>query len=153
MKIAVLKKKPNVTESKKLESAYSQMEHLLGALSQKKLPDEVIITINKNIEVVNATAATDKKLKSKISKTLSNIVNLLEKEVNIVPVNHYRNKWLVIGLSAFGLPIGIVLGSSLDNMGLLGIGLPIGMAIGIAVGTKMDQKALAEGRQLELELK
>ena len=54
------------------------------------------------------------------------------------------------GMSAFGLPLGIVFGASMGNTGLLGIGLPIGMVIGIAVGASMDTKAAKEGRQLNV---
>jgi hypothetical protein len=38
-------------------------------------------------------------------------------------------------------------------MAFLGIGLPIGMAVGSALGSGMDKKALAEGRQLDIEIK
>jgi hypothetical protein len=51
-------------------------------------------------------------------------------------------------MTAFGVPPGMVLGTSPGNMGLTGIGLPIGMAIGIAVGTAKDKQAANEGRQL-----
>jgi hypothetical protein len=37
-------------------------------------------------------------------------------------------------------------------MSYLSIGLPIGLGIGIAIGTSMDQKALKEGRQLDVEI-
>ena len=60
---------------------------------------------------------------------------------------------MVVGMSAFGLPIGVAIGLSIGNIGLLGIGLPIGMGIGIIVGRLMDKKALAEGRQLDVEIK
>jgi hypothetical protein len=38
-------------------------------------------------------------------------------------------------------------------MAFIAIGLPIGMVIGIGIGTGMDKKALAEGRQIDVELK
>jgi len=60
---------------------------------------------------------------------------------------------LAIGMSAFGIPFGVVFGASLDNMGYLGIGLPIGMAVGMVIGAGMDKKAFEEGRQLDLEYK
>lgn len=88
----------------------------------------------------------------KLLKTnLSKILKLLEKELKLVPKSHYRNQWMVLGMSAFGLPIGVAFGISIGNLGLLGLGLPIGMAIGIAVGTGMDEKARKEGRQLSCE--
>jgi hypothetical protein len=56
-------------------------------------------------------------------------------------------------MTTFGLPIGVSIGLSLGNIGLLGIGLPIGMVIGLAFGSKLDKKALTENRQLNIELK
>jgi hypothetical protein len=47
---------------------------------------------------------------------------------------------LIFGIAAFGKPLGVVLGNSLANMGIIGVGIPIGMAIGIAVGTGMDKR-------------
>ena len=73
--------------------------------------------------------------------------------MKIVPINHYRNLWMVIGMSAFGLPLGVAYGTSIGNIGMMAIGLPIGMVIGIAIGTNMDKKALADGRQLSIEIK
>ena len=78
---------------------------------------------------------------------------MTEKELKIVPKNYYRNLWMVLGMSAFGLPLGVAFGLSLGNIGLLAIGLPIGMAIGTLVGSKLDKKALESGKQLDIELK
>ena len=78
---------------------------------------------------------------------------MTEKELKIVTKNYYRNLWMVLGMSAFGLPLGVAFGLSLGNIGLLAIGLPIGMAIGTLVGSKLDKKALESGKQLDIELK
>ena len=60
---------------------------------------------------------------------------------------------MVLGMSAIGLPIGSAFGLLIGNIGLLGLGLPIGMVIGLLIGYRMDKKAQAEGRQLNIELK
>ena len=78
--------------------------------------------------------ATDKKFVKAIEIAFSQIINLLEKELKLVPKNHYTTTWLALGMTIFGLPIGVVFGSSLGNIGLMAIGLPIGMAIGMGVG-------------------
>ncbi|MFC3414076.1 hypothetical protein [Algoriphagus hitonicola] len=70
----------------------------------------------------------------------------------IVSKNHYRYTWMSPGMAAFGIPLGVVFGTSLGNMAFLAIGLPIGMAIGISVGSAMDKKASEEGRQINLEI-
>lgn len=56
-------------------------------------------------------------------------------------------------MTVFGLPIGVAIGMSVGNIGLLGIGLLIGMALGLAVRATMDKKAKQEGRHLDLEIK
>ena len=76
----------------------------------------------------------------------------LEKEHKLVPKNYYRNLWLPLGMSAFGLPIGVAFGLLVDNIALLSIGLPIGLAIGVALGISLDQKAAKAGKQLDFEV-
>jgi hypothetical protein len=73
--------------------------------------------------------------------------------MKLVPKDYYRSLWMTLGMSAFGIPMGVVFGISMGSMAYLGIGLPIGLVIGIAVGTAMDKKALEEGRQLDVEIK
>ena len=80
------------------------------------------------------------------------MIQVLEKEQKLVPKNYYRKIWLILGMSAFGLPLGVVFGFALDNMAFLGIGLPIGMVIGMAFGAQMDKKAEKEGRQINMEM-
>lgn len=60
--------------------------------------------------------------------------------------------WMVLGMSAFGLPIGLMFGLMMDNLAFLGIGLPIGMGLGLTLGTALDKKAFENGNQLDLEL-
>ena len=88
-----------------------------------------------------------------IKKSQARIIKLIEKEHKLVTKNHYRNTWLAVGMSAFGIPLGAAFGASLGNMAFIGIGIPVGMAIGIAIGTGMDKKAFEEGKQIDLELK
>jgi hypothetical protein len=85
--------------------------------------------------------------------TLHAIFKLVEKELKLVTKNHYRRLWMVLGMTIFGVLLGVAFGASLGNMAFLGLGLPIGMAIGIGVGTVMDKKAATEGRQLDVDLK
>lgn len=137
----------------KLNNAFAQLQKLLEAIHQKKLPDNVIVKINSEIFQVNSSSLLGKALLNLIKKKQSKIVGLVEKELKIVPINYYRNLWLALGMTAFGLPMGVVLGLSLGNIAFLGIGLPIGLVIGIAAGTAMDKKAKEEGRQLDIEIK
>lgn len=153
MEIKALNKIPGIDQNEKLLNAFNQLDKVLIELKKKEVPDKIKITINNTIDELNSFKGSEKELKKQIRKAQSVIIKLIEKKLKIVPKNHYRNIWLVVGMSAFGIPIGLALGASQGNNGMLGIGLPIGMVIGIAVGTSMDKKALKEGRQLDLELK
>jgi hypothetical protein len=153
MKIKELNQRPGIDKEVRLAGPYLQFEKLLIELRKRDLPDGLVVTINKDIEDLNTIIGSGNELRIIVRKKQTRIIKLLEKEVKLVPKDYYRKLWLAIGMATFGIPIGVVFGSSTGNMGYLGIGLPIGMAIGIAVGTGMDKKAFEEGRQIDLEIK
>jgi hypothetical protein len=153
MQLTELKQNENAAKSAKSNLYQTQIEYILNDLKGRDFPDYVIKSINADIEEINATTKTDYALHKLLKKKQKEIVTLLEKEMKIVSINHYRNLWMVIGMSAFGIPIGVAFGISIGTMGMMGVGIPIGMGIGIAVGTGLDKKAFEEGRQLSVEVK
>jgi F0F1-type ATP synthase assembly protein I len=150
MHIINLRHRPDISVNSKVFRYYFQFKKLIEEIKKKELSSEVIAFINENIEELNLTR--EENLKKQLKKKQAKIITQLEKKLKVVPKNHYRNTWLAIGMSVFGIPLGVALGTSLDNMAFLGIGLPIGMAIGVAIGTGMDQKAFEEGKQLDINL-
>jgi len=149
MELKNVKQRPNLKEDKK----YTQFKHLIDELGTKELPIEIIDKVNIHIDLVNSIPDSDSEFGKKIKKIQTNILKLLEKELKIVTKNHYRNIWLAVGMSAFGVPLGVVFGLVMDNMALLAIGLPIGMVLGLAYGTSLDKKAQENGNQLDVEIK
>ena len=138
--------------SEKLKKRVHKLQQAMDELNKKELPDAMVQEFNQRIETLNQMQVDEKKLRKKIGRVQHDIVTQVAKKLKIVPKNYYRNLWLAIGMSAFGIPMGVSFGASLDNMAFIGIGLPIGMAIGIAIGAGMDKKAKEEGRQLNLEI-
>jgi len=152
MEIKELKKRPSFVHNKRLIGSYSQFDKLLMELRKKELLHEIVNSINNGIDLINSISESEKELRKQIKKTQSSILKLIEKEHKLVTKNHYRNTWFTLGM-IFGVPLGAAFGTSLGNMGLIGIGIPIGMVIGMAVGSGMDKKAFEEGRQIDLEIK
>ncbi|MDD2727474.1 MAG: hypothetical protein PHO17_09250 [Proteiniphilum sp.] len=152
MGINELRKRKGIGENKQLIDAYIQFEKLLTQLRKRKLPDEVVQAINTNIDLIDPDPGTEEDLRKQLRKMQSDILRLIEKELKLVPKNHYRNVWLALGIAAFGVPLGVVFGASLGNMGYLAIGIPFGLSIGLAIGTGLDKKAADEGRQLDVEI-
>ncbi len=153
MEIIKLIERLDSKENSKLHKRYVQFGTLLKELKNKRLSNEIIDFINIEVKELNAIPTSEKRLKFKIIRKQSKIIRHIEKELKIVPKSYYRNAWLGIGMAVFGIPLGVAFGTSLDNIGLIGIGMPLGMVIGVVIGTKMDKKALKEGRQLDFEVK
>ena len=153
MNILELKEREGIFENVKAGQIYVQFRELIEELKKKELPHSIIEFVNQDIEDINSTCFTGNELRKFVKQKQTKILNLLEKEFKVVPKSHYQNLWLALGICVFGVPLGIAFGTSMDNMGLLAIGIPIGMLLGMAVGSGMDKKAFKEGRQLEVEIK
>jgi len=137
--------------SKKLDKKYALFEKLATAINQHDIPKEISISINAEIDKLNSISDSAKEKPKKMMRAYSRIIRKLQKELGIVPKNYHRNLWMGVGMAAFGIPMGVSFGLSLDNMAYMGIGLPIGLAIGLAVGSGMDSKAQKDGKQLDVD--
>lgn len=152
MKIEPLTLKTEL-HSKTLTRKIDSFDRLLKEMEKEELPSHIINMTNEEVTKINSFKWTEKDLSKKIYHAQNKITKQLEKELKLVTKNHYRNLWMVLGMSAFGLPLGVAFGVSLGQMSLLAIGLPIGMGVGIAVGSYMDKKAKEEGRQMDVDLR
>lgn len=148
MKSPPLNIQKNGLQNKRLIKEINTLSNLLIALEEKEIPDAIYASINDQIQALNLLSETEKKLRNEVHKTSANILKTLEKELKYVAINHYKNLWMALGMSIFGLPFGLVFSVALDNYGFIGIGLPIGMAIGMSYGITLDKKAQKDGLQL-----
>lgn len=154
MTISKLRGVKNLASDIRLNQLYSQFDTLLSELRKKEVPDSIIQTINNEVEEINTSdSLTTNDLRKVIKKKQTAILRLIEKDLKLVPKNYYRTLWLALGMTIFGIPLGVLAGVLLGQPGLFAIGLPIGVAIGVTVGTLMDKTAAKENRQLNLEIK
>ncbi len=130
---------------------YTYMVRLISELNKRELPGEIVRFINDNVQLINHAIEHKFELKKQIKTSKNAILKLLEKQLKIVTKNHYRNQWMALGMTVFGVPIGIAYSNMIGNMAFLGIGIGIGLSIGLALGSSMDKKAAVEGRQLDIE--
>lgn len=137
--------------SPRFEGKVEQFEQLLRALRQRSLRDEVARQINAEIDDLHTYQGDATDWAGRLGRTQQQVLKLVEKEQQLVSRHHYRRQWMLVGMTAIGIPLGAAFGSAFDNMSFLAIGMPIGMAIGIAIGTALDRKAEREGRQLDFE--
>ena len=153
MKVNRLSARKDLETSEKASSAFNQFNHILEELEKKELPTSLIENINDTVQLIDGFDGTPKEFKKQLKKHQSKMLHAIAKQQKIVTPGYYRNLWMAVGMAGIGMPIGVAFGASMDNMGLLGIGLPIGLAIGIAIGASMDKKAEEEGRQIGVTIK
>jgi hypothetical protein len=144
--------RPELASGKSLDKKYRSFRRLIDALRQRELPAGIVEEFDRDLALLNGLDSGNKEFPKKLAGIQRRLLRRLERELKLVPKNYYRNLWMGTGMAAFGLPIGVVFGTTLDNMAFLSIGLPIGMAIGIAVGTAMDEKARNSGNQFDVDL-
>lgn len=136
----------------KLNKAYVQFNKLLFELKKRELPDDIVASINMEIDKLNSIDDLFDEFKKTLKKSKGIIIKLLKKELKLVPKKYYRNLWISQGTGIFGIPIGLIIAEGVNNMALVGLGMPIGLLIGAAVGERKDKKVLAEGRQLDVDI-
>jgi hypothetical protein len=136
----------------KLDKKADVFEKLLNELRSRDLPNSIVESINQQVALVHASGIEEKTFAKQLSKSQSQILNQLMKELKIVTKNYYRMTFMSIGMAGIGIPMGVAFGLAIGNLAFLGIGLPIGLAIGIAIGTAKDKKAADEGKQLDVEI-
>ncbi len=139
--------------NKKLLDKLIDFNELVNELNKREIPTLLEKIINEEIHSLNSLMGSEKELTQQLRKVRNRIVILVEKELHLVPKNHHRNRWIALGMGAFGIPFGVAFGFALGNLAFIGIGIPIGLAIGIAVGSAKDKKVRQEGKQLDIILK
>ena len=152
MNLYRLKNRPALQQEGKAFKKQEKLNTLLAELETRNLPESLSNTINKKVEKLNDLEGSEKELYKAYIKFQHSMIRLLKEEIGIVKKGHYKQMWTALGMSVFGVPLGVGFGTALGNMGFLGIGFPIGMVIGAAVGTKKDKAAAAEGKVLDVEI-
>ncbi|HEY3385922.1 MAG TPA: hypothetical protein VGK46_05390 [Saprospiraceae bacterium] len=153
MEILKLNARPGMFLDIKLKHEFDAFEKMILELEKRQLPSSILILINQDIKDLNDFAGPSKAFAVEISKKRNGILQILSRDLKLVPRNHYRNVWLAMGMMIFGVPFGMMLGTVLGNLALFPIGLPMGLILGIMVGTSLDKKAFENGRQLDIVLK
>ncbi|MEM7369061.1 MAG: hypothetical protein AAF587_10720 [Bacteroidota bacterium] len=147
--IPSLKDRPTLDQHPKLQAAYQKAQLLIDALNAKDIPLETEMSIREEIQKIDAYTGPEKGLAKVLRKGQRTILAIVRKETGLVSKGFYRTLWMSLGMTVFGLPLGMAYAIAMNNFGLFAIGLPIGMGIGIAVGSGMDSKAAKDGKQLE----
>ena len=100
---------PNFEPKPKLTAHIDQLNILIGALRHMSIPDVNIDFINQVVPELNQPFISKSEYMALLTKTKPRILGHLESELKIVPKNYNRKKWMLLGMSAFGIPFGAIL--------------------------------------------
>lgn len=150
MDLIEINERPEFASKEKVNKKITCFSKLINELRKRQLSEKLKQIINHEILNINDSKSSEKEFLKTLAKSQAIVLREMEKDSKLVVKNHYRNLWMLLGMSAFGIPIGVAFGISIGNLGLLGLGFPIGMGIGVGVGSALDNKAAKEGRQLDV---
>ncbi|MBI1183143.1 hypothetical protein GC194_02645 [bacterium] len=153
MILKTLEPHEQLQQKERTQVLYVQVNTVLNEVAKQPLTDKMIAILNHEIDNINSAVGSEKQYSKQLKKSQTKILINLERKMKLVTKNHYRNTWLPVGMTALGLPIGTAFAMAIHNMAFVGVGLPIGLFLGMALGTKMDKKAAAEGRQIDLTIR
>lgn len=152
MSLNTLKQHFTDSNSGKLTKKYAFIGKLIDLLNERELSTETTDELNGYIDKMNHQQANEKIQRKALCRQQTALLRSIEKREHLVAKNHYRNTWLALGMSVFGIPIGVVIGTSLGSMSYIGYGISIGMIFGIIVGMLKDKAAAKNNKQLDIEL-
>lgn len=150
MSLKPIKDLTRFESDKRIKVRTGKLMELWEELNEMELPKEVSSFINREVDHINSLEENGE-LFMVLGRTQAAILKRIKDEMGLLPANYYRNMWLGLGMAVFGVPMGVILGLSLQNMAFLGLGIPVGLVIGMAIGVASDARAKEEGRQLRFE--
>jgi len=149
--ITKIQKRASIIQHNKLEKAYQKMQALIAALNKKDIPEDISKKINQEIEGINRSTETDKKLVQAINKSYKAILKIVRKKLGLLPKHHQRNIWLTIGSSTFSGALAPILSADGQLAPIiLGVVVALVLPVGFVIGTLSDKKTAKEGKQLDV---
>ena len=142
-----LEKRRSEPQSKSIDRALCGITNLIKALDDKGISPSAI---NEQLKKLKGILSTTLSAKA-INAVYHAIQRKVYKDHKLVTPKYYQNLWMVLGMTVFGMPIGIAIFTATGNAAFISIGMPIGLPLGLAIGVQLDKKAMEEGKALVFE--
>lgn len=142
---------PSFELTKKAEKRIDRFNQLLLELETWDLNTDLAKSISQEVDNINRISEK-RQFKKQLRGSQKSILKQLNEQMNLVPKGYYRIRYMIFGMTAFGVPLGAVLIGLIDNgAAYMGVGIGVGMAIGIAIGSSKDAEAASAGKQINRE--
>lgn len=138
----------NDTETKTgTKRLLSQLTKIFSQLEQRNIDFQELEGFAQELQSVLSSSPYSL---SRLSQIKTRLTAHLKKEHGLTTKGYHQNLWMILGMTMFGVPLGMIFGFALDNFGLFAIGLPMGMPIGMGIGMAIDKKAQEAGTVLDI---
>ena len=118
MKISTCHINENLLSDKLVLKEQTTLNEYIQRVNKKRIPIKVGRVINKWMSEINRQRDDEKKTIQLIRRNKQKIESLLLQELNWVKKGYYQNLWTAIGISAIGIPLGVAIGTAVDNTGI-----------------------------------
>lgn len=144
--------KNHAFKSPHVEIEFKKLDELIEELRQRKLPVEIISSINDGIRQINSLLDQNESIvDEKLIKVRSAILWILKVELHILPANYFRSRYSIYGILPFDLPLGLVLGGTMGNGYYIIAGFLIGLLLSRLWGSLRDNEIKKQNRQLRIQ--
>lgn len=140
--------RPKLILPEKEQGSIRDFQELINAINSKALSPETVKMVQEKVRHLNSWEGSSKSFLKELIKVKKEVLEILQKKQKLVPEKYYATLWMPLGMSVFGLPIGVAISALTGKISFIGIGLPLGMAIGSFYGVYLDKKAEKENRIL-----
>lgn len=141
--------RPKLILPEKEQGNIQDFQKLINAINSKDLTSETTEIVQQKVDHINSWEGSSKSFLKELKKVKKEILEILQKKQKLVPEKYYAALWMPLGMSVFGMPIGVAISALTGKISFIAIGLPLGMAIGSFYGVYLDKKAEKENRILK----
>ena len=139
MSFEKLKSFEGLDRHRRLKEEWIYDEALLYALKQQQnLSADSLLFINAQIKDFNASSHTIRTAISDLSTLQNAILRQVRVSDNIRLKNYYKSHWMILGILAIGIPLGLMFHTYTEINILLG--LILGLGCGYLIGYSKDRK-------------
>ncbi len=139
--IEEIEKRLKSVSDEKLQKALNELIPIFEDLDRRQIPTESVADQLKRLKTI-LTAELQLK---QVVKLKTDLLGVLRRQYGLVTPKYYQTLWMILGMTIFGVPFGMIFSFAIDNMAFLGLGFGFGMPIGMAIGMAKDKKALEDG--------
>lgn len=140
--IEEIEKRLKSVSDEKLQKALNELIPIFEDLDRRQIPTESIADQLKSLK--NILTVEELRLKQ-VVRLKADLLGVLRRQYGLVTPKYYQTLWMILGMTIFGVPFGMIFSFAIDNMAFLGLGFGFGMPIGMAIGIAKDKKALEDG--------